>query len=389
MGFGAIITSGDNNTPIGDSLSQWLVEVRVEQELSQPTRFAIRFEEDLCEGEPTVVNQSELQAGTVIAVVVPDGDGQRCLVRGPITRIRTSAALGGPGSWVQVEGESRLVEMGRVCVQTVWQGLASDAVSAILASYGFIPDVEETTKVYSDQGDLLNQREDDLAFVEKMAQENNFEFWLDYEVEEAPGGVPAGPAPVVITELARFKSSPSRSGSPAGGSAPAGLTLAPTSELAMRVHVSGELCPNVTAFDVEVDAEQPNAAAGVAVDDQTGQVAGTQSTDPQPSSESGGTRLAELDGVTRTVCVTGAGGAQDLQSRQEAALTEAGWYITATSSTTSHMLGGVLVPHDIIPVQGLGNRFSGPYQVKSTVHVINAVAHYMDHTLRSNTQGQA
>ena len=48
MGFGAIITSEDQNTPLSDDLLKWLVEARVEQELSAPTRFAIRFEDATC-----------------------------------------------------------------------------------------------------------------------------------------------------------------------------------------------------------------------------------------------------------------------------------------------------------------------------------------------------
>jgi len=68
-------------------------------------------------------------------------------------------------------------------------------------------------------------------------------------------------------------------------------------------------------------------------------------------------------------------------------LTEAGWFVEAAASTTAHMLGGVLMPHDVIEVEGLGPVHSGPYQVKAVTHVINAADHFMDIELRRNAIG--
>ena len=73
--------------------------------------------------------------------------------------------------------------------------------------------------------------------------------------------------------------------------------------------------------------------------------------------------------------------------KAEAALTEAGWFVDATASTTAHMLGGVLLPHDVVEVEGLGQEHSGPYQVKAVTHVINAADHFMDIQLRRNAIG--
>ena len=76
-----------------------------------------------------------------------------------------------------------------------------------------------------------------------------------------------------------------------------------------------------------------------------------------------------------------------MQCKAEAALTEAGWFVDATASTTAHMLGGVLLPHDVVEVEGLGKEHSGPYQVKAVTHVINAADHFMDIQLRRNAIG--
>ena len=55
MGFGAIIASGANNTFLRDDLLDCLTEVRVEQFLDEPTRFALRFQEDIRDGEPFIM----------------------------------------------------------------------------------------------------------------------------------------------------------------------------------------------------------------------------------------------------------------------------------------------------------------------------------------------
>ena len=192
MGFGAIITSDDQNTPLSDDLLKWLVETRVEQELSAPTRFAIRFEDDTCEGSLQVLKAKEIKPNTVMAILAPDGNKLACLVRGRVTQVRFAVMLGVAGSWVEIRGEDRRIEMDRDCVHKAWRGLASDAANTILKGYHFTPDVEATKKLYSDREHTLNQRDTDLAFLERIARENGYEFWIEYGVKEV--GFDAGNA---------------------------------------------------------------------------------------------------------------------------------------------------------------------------------------------------
>jgi hypothetical protein len=375
VGFGAVITSGPSNMPIGDDLLQFLVEARVEQELSAPTRFAIRFEEDNCGGNPAVLTATAIKPSTVISILVPAGNGFACLVRGPVTQVKYEAMLGVAGSSVEVHGEDRRVEMDRLSIQATWRGLASTAATQLLSAYGFVPDVQPTTKLYSEIDHTLNQRGSDLEFIEQIAREAGYELWLDYD---ASPPAPVSGAPVAIVETAKLQASPPRS----AGLAPP-ILLAPPGKPALRVNVPPDQCPNVTAFHVSTDNERPNAAKGAAVNARTGKLDRTQSSDPQPGLDSGPT-LVQVDGVKRTVYVTTAGGSDELQGKQEAALVDAGWFVDATASTTAHMLVNILKPHDVIAIEGIGPQFSGPYQVKAVTHVINAADHFMDLQLRSN-----
>ena len=151
MGFGAILTSGDNHALMPAEVTGWLVEARVEMELSRASRFALRFEDDLCQGNPAVAGRQELAANTLVGIFVSVDGTPHCLVLGPITRVRSSSVVGGAGSWYEVHGEDRRVEMGRVGIQDVWTGRASDAARTVLAGYDFTPDVEDTRVVYADE----------------------------------------------------------------------------------------------------------------------------------------------------------------------------------------------------------------------------------------------
>jgi hypothetical protein len=134
--------------------------------------------------------------------------------------------------------------------------------------------------------------------------------------------------------------------------------------------------------------ERPNSFAGTAIND-TDHEDKTSVTDPQPAVQTESTGLVDLTGIERQICITSAGDLQELQPKAEAALTDAGWFVNATASTTAFMLGGVLMPHDVVSVDGLGPQHSGAYQVKAVIHVINAANHFMDLELRRNAIGGA
>lgn len=381
MGFGATITTGDANQPLRPELAQWLVEARVEQELSKPTRFAVRFEDDICGEQPAVAGAAELRPNTVVSIIAPAGNRRYCLVRGRITQVRCTTRFGGQGSSLEVHGEDRRVEMDRVCVQATWTGRASEAATQILNAYGFTPEVEQTTTVYEESGNTLSQRDTDLGFLEKIANENSMDFWIEYEVGSSLNPLDTS---ISVTETARLQMSPP-TGAGSGPLAPP--VLVPSGTPTLRINVSGDDCPNVTVFNANVDNERPNAARGATVNARDGQVddAGAEGTQP-PIDD--GASLVQIDSVERTICIASPGDSEEQRRRQQAALTEASWFVEATASTTAHMLNGVLAPHEVVSVIGAGTQLSGAYQVKEVTHVINASDHYMDVKLRSNRLGE-
>jgi hypothetical protein len=386
MGLGAIIATGEENELLSSELFDCITEVRVEQTLDEPIRFAIRFQEDLQDGEPRVRQAPELQAEQIIAIAVETGDEIKCLVRGTITETKGSTMLGGPGSWYEVRGQDRRVEMSRVCARRAWTGRASEVAESILSSHAFTPQTQETTRVYEENTGTLNQRSSDLDFIRQLARANNLSFWISYECQS--GGLnPLAASSLTIEEVANFTSSPPR---PEGGlDVPIPhIPLVASTDVAFRLNVEPGGSQTVSSFELNSDTERPTQFSGSAVDDRSVRTETTAAEDTQPPIFQGGDSLPSLAPSERMVCLTVAGNQEELQTRSQAALTDAGWFVTATAKTTAYMLAGVVQPHDVVPVEGLGTRDSGDYQVSAVTHIINAADHHMEMQLRRNSLGK-
>ena len=130
MGFGAIIASGDNNELLSQDLMDCVTEVRVEQSLDEPTRLPSGFRRTLRMASPASCNHPSCNASKSS----PSRSSKRCA---GLPRARTDhrtqifAHTRGPGSWYEIRGMDRRIEMSRVCYQKCWEGRASEAVSQI------------------------------------------------------------------------------------------------------------------------------------------------------------------------------------------------------------------------------------------------------------------
>jgi hypothetical protein len=396
MSFGAIIATGDDNSLLSDALMECLIEVRVEQSLDEPTRFGLRVREDFFAGEPMAARALELTKDRVLTIAV-ESNGQKIgLVRGPITDSRLQYMLGGPGSWYEVRGCDRRIELCRQRRSKPgqddqdypdypypWQGRASDAARKIISAYGFDPDVQDTDRNYTDATQTLNQCRNNLAFVEAIARENGFFFWISLAFE-LQGFGPGGRS-LRVTETAHFRTSPFRALGP-GGVPPSisAVKLVPDRKPTIRAGVGGDCGNNVTSFQAHVDVERPDAAKITAVDDMSLGIQRTTASDPQSALSNNGKTLIDATEWQRRLCVTAAGNAEEVRNLVQAALADTGWYITAQANTTAHMLGGILQPHDVVAVEAVGSRYSGPYRVKTVTHVITPADHFMDIELQTN-----
>jgi len=393
MGFGAIIASGENNLLLQDDLVDCLTEVRVEQSLDDPTHFALRFQEDITSGQPRIRGATDFKCGELITIAVKVGAEMICLARGPITEREWSAMLGGAGSWFEVRGQDRRIQMDRQCKRRPWTGLESAAATTILKDeYKFGKAIiQKTQKNYGGGSsnnepttETLNQRASDEVFMRQIACRNNLSFWIEYECQK--NGINPSGESLKVTEVANLRSSPVLPDAEGLEEFQKEIGRHRNLDVSLRVNVEHGRCQNVTAFNITEDSEQPSHFNGSAIDVRSGTNEQTSAVDPQSPIAQGGEGLEQCN-PEREVCITTAGSIEELLRKVLSALTEAGWRISATASTTAHMLGGVLLPHDEVKVEGLGTKDSGTYQVRAVTHVINAADHFMDLQLRRNATG--
>jgi hypothetical protein len=378
MAFGAFIASGGK--PLSAKLMGLVAEVRVEQYLDQPTAFAVRFADDLCDGTSMVLGCAEIEPPALITIAVAAVDGTRCLVHGRIERVESQFTIGGPGSWVEVHGRDRLADLDRdIYPRTFPDATVSDAVRSLIeGDGGFTADVADTHKVYARTGDQLSKRGTDLEFLIEQARRHAFALWLDVTCT-AEG--------IARKETVRFQPSPGRPADRATGVASpvAAVKLtADTGTPTLRAQALGDACPTLTRFAVKVDTNRITKATAAARNDRSGRREPVQGEDPQAPVQKKGKGAGAVAGVERSAAIGTAGNEDEAKTALDAALSEEAWFVTATASSTLHTLQGLLVPHTVVDVSGVGPPHDGAYHVKQVTHVINAAEHYMDAELRRN-----
>lgn len=380
MGFDLLLAGGPDNRLFGDDLLSCLVEVRVEQALDVPTRFAIRFQDDIQDGKLKKTGLAELQLGQVVAIVTDRGRGRyACLCRGPILEQESQATRGGPGSSLTVMGPDRRDELAREVRSQNWGGRASDVARLLLAPVYPLAEIDPTEELYDLNGNALPQRASDMEFLTRTAADNGFHFWIAYEgVAERP------PANLSVTEIAKWKASPPlQTGLPAG--APPVLPLADDA-VVLRYNVPPDQCPNLSRFTLAADGNRPSTAQAESRNLTDGGTDPVRTSDQAAPLGGQGQGLASRAPARQTM-PRPQSGARATRRHSEAMLRDAGFFVSAEISTTRHLLKDILEPHQVVAVEGLGGANGHtPFRVKSVTHVINGIGHFMDAVIETNSQ---
>ena len=380
MGFDLLIAGGPDNRLFAEDLLSCVVEVRVEQKLDEPTRFAVRFQDDIEDGKLKKAGVAALQIGQLVTIAVDRGKDQyACLCRGPILEHESVMTQGGPGSSFTIHGPDRRDELSRTVREQNWPGRASEVAQMLLADVFPLTDVQTTDEVYDLNGNSLPQRTNDLAFLTTTAADNGFHFWISYgAATEIP------PANLSVKETARWKSSP-----PLQDSAPLGLPpILPLASdaLTLRYNVPNDQCRNLTKFELATDGARPSSVTSATRNLSDGGEDPIQVTDQAAPMGGSGAGLAQR-APARAMTSRPQGNAQDGRRRNQAALRDAGFFVSAEISTTRYLLNGVLEPHQVVAVEGIGGQNGAtPFRVRQVTHVINGIGHFMDATIETNTQ---
>jgi hypothetical protein len=333
--------------------------VEVYERMGEMTVYSLRYPVAIDAGDFPLLADARLTAGSVLAVSTVSAGKPVCLVKGPVFAQRMELKHGGVDSFVFVRGADTSLAMDRENRGEVWPDVTdSDAVSSVLARYGLVADVEATAAGHFENKHALVQRETDLRFVRRLARRNGCLFWLT--CDEA--GV----------ETAHFRRPR--------------LDAEASAELVINLSGAGSE-PNLEALEISWDAERPTSATAAELDMNTkddidGAVAAS------PLAPLGASALASVAPGTRSLHLSApADDAGDLRARGEAALIEAGFFVSARCRTTRRALGSVVRAHTLVNLRGAGSRHSGKYWCAGVRHVIDADGHHMDVELLRNAWG--
>jgi hypothetical protein len=325
-----------------------VTEVEVLETLGRPVQFRVRVDLPIVDGDFPVLRNDDLGPDQIVSVVT----GGQCMVRGVITGHRVHLGGDDASSSLDIVGSDRLIEMAREEKVAVWSGVrASDAVSAICATYTFLPDVMATTETYAPNSHELLQRGSDLDFVQMLARRLGANFWLSSDL----AGV----------ETAHFQR-PQLDASP---------------DLALKLHIDDA---NLDSAELWWDADRGTTAQAAGLDlSALGRFDGNAASSPLPASV--GTRLADVVSQPRTRLTTAPGDTSAaLLERTEGLLVADEMFVRARVNTTAERARGVVRAHRVVHLDGVGFRHSGHWLVTSVHHVMDAVSHRMTIELARN-----
>ena len=384
MEFGAqIVIEGET---VSTELMGRLIELRVEEHLNKRATFAVRFDEDFRDGEPIVAGTPTLTEGSEIELFAPNATGeQRCLLVGQIEQTQLQATIGGVGSWFEIRGRDLRTRLDRRCedfalednpkrlIEQRFTDVAGPGAEiAAEIDDGFIYEHEDPCQSYNYRGTALR-------LFAQLADENNFDFWLSYDL--APGL-----GPLRAKAKVNIRPSPPR-GTELGVPVP-DADVVPGDERELLVLPTSDKLENVFSFNANSDGERPQTVRASTFDQVTGRRETiTVAEDEQPKTDAQGETAAQVGADGRDACIEPTGDAAYVRAQVNAALTEARYFVKASAETSVNMLGDLVRPHEIVLVRNVGCQYSGKMQITDVTHVINPVEHRMSFGLRSNTRG--
>jgi hypothetical protein len=354
--------------PDGELTAQ-LTEIDVNESVRQATSTRVRFVTDVCKADLHLLADQRLQPGVdrLLSVLV-SVDGKSIIISHGVIVDRTFEIIeGGPGSWVEVFTTDRRVQMERNCMGIGHlTGNVKAVVEPILKRYKFETDINvKSNTTYTLEKQTLNQTISDLALVRLLAGQAGVEFWIDYTLKGK------------VKETAHFKPSPLGSQGGPQSLLPALLsvdTATPTLQLN-----AGSGKATMLNFKAKLVSEAPNQGDPVRVNIDDARV--ERSKVPEPTVD----RLGKKPPAKKNQCqIMSAGDLNEAHRRQTAALNDAAWTMRASAETTVRMVCGLIRPHTVVKVRGVGKIDEGDYFVDSVKHSITQSDHKLSLEMRRN-----
>lgn len=327
--------------------------IEVYECVGRPTEYILSYSTDIADGDFPELTAASLGPDSVLSVIAEVGDTQDCLVKGPVFAQSIKILHGGEGSSVLVQGADTRIKMDRESKAKVYtEGTDSDAVSTVLSPYGFTADVADTQGQYSEDTHSLVQRETDLEFVDRLARQNGFLFWITTDTSG--------------TETAHFKQ-PGLDG-----------------DAAAQLLINQDQDTSINSLTIDWNIQTASSTTVKQVDLSSGD--DLDGSEAQSSLKSlGSNALADiLTDVSKRHLAAPADDTGTLMGYSDGLLLDSTFFITAKCETTTTAAQKILRSHTLIEIVGAGSRHSGVYFCTAVRHKISETEHLMDLTLHRN-----
>jgi len=336
-----------------DDIYENIIRLEIKEDLQQAASFMLRISIALQqEGEWSYLDDERFDLFKKVTIAFGLGEDEAVpYFEGFITHLAPHFDPAEELCYLEVRGMDATCLMNLEEKIETWTDTAhSDIASQLFAHYGLTPEVESTAAMHSEADNILAQKHTDIRFLKELAERNGFECYVGMTDDGQVKGF--------------FKSR--------------ALDLAPRPPLA--VHFEDET--NVQFLDIQVAGNQPLSNAGwhlnlgdkeleaLPVDEYAVALLGNDSLGSltrskvealcSPKEAAGRVYQGDLTNLDGTELEQGLQGRLDRDS----------WFIKARGSVNSESYGSLIHARNLVPVKGLGTRYSGNYLVASVASTL-------------------
>ncbi|MEV4227878.1 contractile injection system protein, VgrG/Pvc8 family [Streptomyces bobili] len=319
------------------------LEVELDDQLAGMFRLTLA----LCmqpDGSWPYLDDQRLALWQEVGITGGPQDGVQHLITGYVTHLRPGFGSDLDRCRLEVWGLDATVLMDRTDQLRAWPNKTdSDIATEVLDSYGLASDVTSTDIVHDEKTSTVIQRETDIQLLRRLAFRNGFSCYVDGDT------VHFGPPPL-------------------DGKLPA-----------LAVQFGPQT--NVERFKLEVNGLKPVDVTMTQTDRLTGDVLGTQGRAEQQRAL-GKMTPEDLGRVQVGQAVTT--GEQEMAALCQSLYDEGQWFVTGEGEVLGNAYPGVLVPHALVPIKGIGATHSGLYEVTHVTHVFTSAGYRQRFRVRRN-----
>jgi phage protein D len=284
------------------------------------------------------------------------GESETPLIDGYVMDVRAELSANPARSTIEIVVMDATVLMDLEEKVKAWPDQSDSAIAtSVFGDYSFDTDVASTQLVRQANDVTVMQRETDIRLLNRLAERNGFECYVDVADR----------------------------GQTVGHFGPPTLQESPQAVLSVNMGTETTLDGFSLRYDM-LSATQASAS-GIDVQDASAQPARTQSASLHDQGDT--STVASDRPRVRLLTPRGLSRTDELQTLTQAAVDRSAFAITAEGLVNAAVLGQALRAKKPVLVRGAGRRFSGQFYVERVLHRFDANGYQQRVTLKRNAAG--